>query len=126
MFGFGKRIRFQNHPDIDENNLRPHDVVGESYHQAELARARKHERKSGGYLWVALRPDPKNPHDPNAIRVEWVMPDGSGTLHVGHIPRTDTAGWHPIIASAPRGTVWCWPAETTGEDGQTIGLRFLD
>lgn len=124
---FGSRIRYRNYPSIDEGALRRVDIVGENSYQENLLQASKQQAKrKGEYLWVALRLEPKNPHDPNAIRVDWVLPDGSGYLTVGYIPRTETAQWRPIVASAPRGVAWCWPAELMGGGrGESIGLYFF-
>lgn len=125
MFGISKKVRLQPHPQLHENNLRPNDVVGESKYQDALTRVRKHETSTEQYAFVALRAEPSNPYDPQAIRIDWVLPDGSGHLTVGYVPRNETGTWHPVIASAPKGTIWVWPAETIGDEHQTIGIRFL-
>jgi hypothetical protein len=112
MFGFGKKVQYRNFPDL--NMRRRTDVVGESYYQENLALAASWKLPADQSLWVALRAEPSNQHDRQAIRVDWVKPDGSGWLTVGYIPRDQTKDWHPVVASAPAGSVWVWPAELIG------------
>jgi len=126
MFRLGKTVRYQNFPQLDENNLRPFDIVGESFYQPNIVRMSEHADRTDQWAWVSLRAEPKNPHDRNAIRVDWVNPeDASVQLTIGYIPSSDTSKWHPIIATAPKGTAWVWPAEVTGGgDGLTYGVIF--
>lgn len=124
MFGLSKRVHYVNFPEL--NMKRSHSVVGESYNQANLAAASRWELAEDQSLWVSLRAEPSNPNDRNAIRVDIIRPDGSGWLKVGYIAREETAAWHPVIASAPRGTVWAWPAELMGGSGvKSFGIYFM-
>lgn len=123
MFGFGKKIHYVNFPKLDMR--RSTSIEGESYNQANLAEAARWKLAADEHLWVALRAEPSNPYDSKAIRVDRVKPDGSGALKVGYIARTDTGNWHPVVASAPRGTAWVWPAALMGgTDGKSIGIHF--
>lgn len=77
--------------------LRPggrQEVVGESRHQDAL------ERVSGGRTWrgpasplvtAELRPEPGNPVDPDAVRVD------VGGLTVGYLPRGDGTRFRPVL-----------------------------
>lgn len=63
--------------------LKMRNVVGEQYHQAELDAVTGGTRGEQG-VWIEkvaeLRPEPSNPHDPNAVMV---LIEGQ---HVGYLP----------------------------------------
>jgi hypothetical protein len=123
---FGRKPTYQNYPHLDEKKLREVHIVGESHYQENLAKAAKHLKSYDDGLWVALVAEPANPHDRNAVRVDWVSPANTGPLTVGYIPGAETAMWHPIVGSAPKGIVWCWPAELMGgTPGKSYGLYFM-
>jgi hypothetical protein len=98
-------------------------VAGTSYRQdtlaalrAELLRVPKEQRVGGrrGAFIAELRPDPDNPHDPDAVSVE---APGFGT--VGWLPRGDGARYIPLLQSVSgRGLRPRCPAEVCkGPDG---------
>jgi len=126
MFGIGKRIRFVNYPNVDPSKGRGINIVGESFYQRNIVRMSEHANRTDQWAWVSLRAEPKNPHDRNAIRVDWVNPeDASVQTTIGYIPSSDTSKWHPIIATAPKGSAWVWPAQVTGGGpGLTYGVIF--
>ena len=126
MFGLGSKVRFVAFPKLDPKLSSRFEVVGESHYYENLDAMAKHATPDDQHQWVALRAERSNPVDPDAIRVDWVKPDGSGWLTCGYIPRANTAQWHPIVASAPKGTVWVWPAHIIGgRSGQNYGLVFF-
>lgn len=98
-------------------------VVGETFHQDILVWAIEQQRNHGAQFDVALVPEPRNPHDRNAIRVDLIT--GSGPRTVGHIGRSQTREWHEVLRGAPRGVVYTWPAELSGGDGYPVGVIFL-
>lgn len=125
MFGFSKKLLYQNFPGVDPATSPRRDVVGESFHQDNLEEMAQWPFADDEYAWVSLRAEPRNPHDSSAIRVDWIKPDGSGWLTLGHIARAETARWHPVLASAPRGVTWAWPAELIGgQPGKSYGVVF--
>lgn len=118
-------MNYKNYPDVQDTRDKRVNVVGESFYQDNLRTAARWPLAADQYLWVALRAEPDNPKDPRAIRVDWIVPDGSGWLTVGHIPRDETAKWHGIIASAPRKVVWVFPAQLMGGEGvKSYGIYF--
>ena len=122
---FGKRVKYQNFPGVEAIPANRTNIVGEKAYQYHLRRAAQLPQGPDDYLWVALRLEPANPYDREAIRVDWILPDGSGWLTVGYIPRNETSKWRPLVMSAPRGVVWCWPAKLMGGDGPKLfGLYF--
>lgn len=98
-------------------------VVGESFHQDILVWAHEQQRRHGALFDVALVPEPRNPHDRNAIRVDLIT--SSGPRAIGHIPRNMTREWHEVLREAPRGVLYTWPAELSGGDGYPVGVTFL-
>lgn len=120
---FGRRATYAQHPTADRRTGAPQHIVGESFHQDILKWAQTMEREHGAQFDVALVPEPRNPHDRRAIRVDLLT--GSGPRPVGHIARGETDEWHDILQDAPRGVIYTWPAETTGGGPYSIGLVFL-
>jgi hypothetical protein len=117
------------------------EVVGESYRQDELhaleplttssapflgevegrARRAAEDQIDGRWFRAVLRPEPANPHDPNAIAV-----DAEPVGQVGYLRRADALAYRPVFdALAERGieTATC-PAFLIGEGklGQSIGV----
>ena len=122
---FTKKVIYANFPKLDPELRNETDIVGESFHQETLAAMSLIPLSPEASHWVALRPEPNNPHDNRAIRVDWVKPDGSGWLTCGHIARAETESWHTLLASTPKGTVWVWPATVMGgTEGKFFGLYF--
>jgi hypothetical protein len=122
---FETKVRYVNFPNLDPQLKNRTDIVGESFNRDALKAMSSWPLRDDERYWVALRPEPKNLYDQNAIRVDWVKPDGSGWLTCGHIARDETANWHPVLAATPKGTVWVFPAELMGgRPGEDIGLYF--
>jgi hypothetical protein len=101
----------------------PCRVAGTSYRQdtlaalrAELLRVPRHKRVGDrwGAFIAELRPDPENPHDPEAVSV-----DAPGYGTVGWLPRGDGARYLPLLQSVRgRGLRPQCPAEVCkGPDG---------
>ena len=61
------------------------DVVGESFHESEI------RSLFPARISAALVPDPRNEHDPNAVKV---MVSGQ---HVGHLAKDDAAKYQPMF-----------------------------
>jgi hypothetical protein len=86
--------------------LRTKKVVGEQYHQPDLEAAAGGQKGPQG-VWIEkpaeLRPEPDNPHDPNAIMV---LIDGH---HVGYLPAKSVQQSRPLIdrAIADHGVATC-------------------
>ena len=122
---FSKRVSYLNFPNLDPNLPTRCDIVGEASYRETLLRMATEPPPEDSYHWVALRAEPKNPYDSSAIRVDWVLPDGSGWLTCGYIPQADTGPWHAVLATTPAGVVWVWPATLIGDaDSAAIGLYF--
>jgi hypothetical protein len=94
------------------------EVVGESFYRAALTRIAATAGPSR-VLSATLRPDPSNPYDRNAVRVEI-----DGEL-VGHVPR-DLAGLiaGPIAELAREGPVTA-KAELRGEPDSELGCGVV-
>ncbi len=126
MFGLGKKITYASFPNLDPDHLTEHDVVGESKYFDNLRTMANTPTPDSEYKWVALVAEPKNPFDRNAICVLWVNPSSGGVLTCGYIPREMTSQWHPVVASAPKGTIWVFPAKVIGgQDDRYYGLVFF-
>lgn len=88
------------------SGLRTKKVVGEQYHEAELEAAAAGQRGPRG-VWIEklaeLRPEPDNPHDPNAVMV---LIDGH---HVGYLPAKSVQQSRRLIdrAIAEHGAATC-------------------
>ena len=68
--------------------------MGESFHASEIRSlfpARISEQDGELFLSAALVPDPRNEHDPNAVKV---MVSGQ---HVGHLAKDDAAKYQPMF-----------------------------
>ena len=117
-------------------------MVGESYRQDALRSVARHATSSALYLaevegrarrvaedqidgrWfrAALRPEPENPHDENAVAV-----DAEGGDQIGYLRRADAAAYAPVFAAlASRGydRATC-PAYVTGEDREESSLGAM-
>jgi HIRAN domain len=68
---------------------------------------------------LLLRPEPGNPHDPNAIAV-W---NAEGTAQAGYVPRELAAGLAARLESEQLEALALW--EWRGADGRRFGLRIL-
>lgn len=66
---------------------------------------------------IILKPEPGNPHDPNAVAVY----DKTGSLHVGYIYREDAP---TILKKLSKKHLCISMWETIGE-GRRVGLRIL-
>ena len=40
---------------------------------------------------ITLVPEPQNPYDPNAIKCMFDMGEPAGNVHIGYVPKTETA-----------------------------------
>jgi hypothetical protein len=118
MFG---RKKYIPHPSASRDGKR-RDIVGESFHEKVLQWALE-ESHNGVKFDIALVPEPSNRHDKNAIRVDLLT--RRGPRPVGHIAKTETKKWHPILRAAPRNTYFTWPADITGGYGAHIGVQFF-
>lgn len=86
------------------------NVAGESHYQDALRRIAGEEQRLE--VDAALIPEPNNPHDPNAIRVE---------IHdekVGYLPRDVAPAYGPLVKEpAERGRTAVCEAMVRGRDG---------
>lgn len=106
-----------------------HEVKGEASYQAHLERIAGGRNEHGTnvtYVTALLVPEPTNPYDPSAVRVDIA----GGT--VGYIPRGETAKFHPVLKRLAReGRLATCRAELTGgwergpHDRGHIGVRLL-
>jgi hypothetical protein len=118
--------------DSDDGDLFAElDVVGESYRQEALGRVAGPKQHDGvrRRVGVALRCEPDNPHDCNAVRVE-VMGQ-----HVGYIGRDQAEMLGPAMQSKCRGAVeavgvivggWDRGGDDTGSYGIRVWLTEQD
>ena len=96
-------------------------VVGESHYQAVLKKAVGGRVAGPGFAGVrtttTLIPEPGNPHDRHAVRVDVA----GGT--VGYLPRHHAVEYQePLLAATSRGYVpWC-PAQITGGGDRHYGI----
>ncbi len=69
------------------------DVVGESHYQDNLRRVCGRPTAQGEDRWVSatLKPEPHNPHDPNAVVIL------IGNRPVGYLARDDARHWQPKL-----------------------------
>lgn len=107
------------------------DIVGEASYQATLQRIAgkrllgRQGPSEGDAVSVTclIVPEPSNPHDRNAIRVD---AEGFGT--VGYFKREDAAGYFKLIAEwlAQQGAIGVCPGELTGgwSTDAHIGVRL--
>jgi hypothetical protein len=77
---------------IYEGKMVDLEIVGEAAYQDHIRQLNR--RAGGGDLEILLRPEPRNPHDPNAVAV---LADGKP---VGYLPRKMAAAWQPSILAA--------------------------
>jgi hypothetical protein len=93
------------------------NVAGTSYRPKALQDARF---KSGAQ--VVLRPEPTNPHDPNAVGV-W---DSSGTMQVGYVPAAVSAEVATQFRSgSPLGGLIISEFRRGSQAGPRVGLHML-
>ena len=86
------------------------NVAGESHYQEALHEIAKGEQRLE--VTAALIPEPSNPHDPNAVRVEI-----DGKL-VGYLPRAAAVAYGPLIKEpADRGRTAVCEAMVSGREG---------
>jgi HIRAN domain-containing protein len=101
-------------PRLAESGVEVLKVAGTSYRLEEL--------QDPGFAPgspVVLRPEPDNPHDPNAIGV-W---NAAGSAQAGFVPRESAAELVRRIASEPLEAFALW--EWRDADGRRCGLRIL-
>jgi hypothetical protein len=74
------------------------DVVGESFHQAELDRICGGKTEDGHYEWFTahLVLEPENPYDSNAVKVM------IGEAQVGHLSRSDAIAYRADLLKIER------------------------
>jgi hypothetical protein len=99
-------------------------VVGESHYQTALTRIAGPQTPDGRRITclAVLYVEPKNQHDPNAVRVEI---DGST---VGHVPREVAPALRHALAQGgigPGGRAGCDAVIAGGRTGQSYGV-WLD
>lgn len=75
-------------------------VVGEAQYQATLQRLTRGvavgmEMDAHIPVVVELVPEPENPHDPCAVRVDLII--GTGTETVGYLSRADARAYQPVL-----------------------------
>lgn len=89
----------------------PYEVVGESFYQRELSHICGGKTEDGHYLEhrAELRPEPKNPHDKNAVAVH------IGGRKVGYLSRKDALRWNKHLAEIGR------PGAVAGADALVTG-----
>ena len=86
------------------------NVAGESHYQDALRELTKGETRVGAT--AALIPEPDNPHDPDAVRVEI---EGQ---KVGYLPRDLAPGYGPLVREpAERDRTAVCEAMISGRDG---------
>jgi hypothetical protein len=68
------------------------EIVGESAYQDHIRQV--NGRAGGGDFEILLRPEPRNPHDANAVAV---LADGKP---LGYLPRKMAVVWQPSILAA--------------------------
>ena len=103
-------------------------VAGESFYQDSLRDLRQcldtlTEDKGYGFT-ARLGPEPTNPHDPNAIAVEW----GAGNWKIGYVRADVARDYQPFLQSL-EGPVEC-PARLVGGTAEKpligVVLDFAD
>lgn len=83
------------------------DIVGEAAYQDHIRQVDK--TAQGGEFDIVLHPEPRNPHDRNAVAV---LADGRP---VGYLPRAMASVWQPaILKAAAKGHVVVGTAEVFG------------
>ena len=86
------------------------NVAGESHYQEALRAITKGESRVE--TTAALIPEPSNPHDPNAVRVE------IEEKLVGYLPRVAAVAYGPLVTEpAERGRTAVCEAMISGRDG---------
>ncbi|MGM1064356.1 HIRAN domain-containing protein [Saccharothrix sp. Mg75] len=97
----------------------PLDVVGEAGHQAELARFTDRETTA------LLVPEPSNPYDPHAVRVDLLDADGT-PAKVGYLSRAAARRHQPLLSElARRGEVASCPAHVARGALGLHGVRLI-
>lgn len=103
-------------------------VVGESFYQDALLRAAGGRAAHGGFdsaidVTAILVPEPSNPHDRWAVRVDVLM--GNRVHTVGYLDREHARVYQPALRAAfPEGTPgWC-PGKIMGGGGRYYGIHL--
>jgi hypothetical protein len=104
-------------------------VVGESHYQSALRLAAKEAVVGAESLHTAipvtalLIPEPGNPYDKNAVRVDVSLSEGCAT--VGHLPRELARDYQgPLLELTARGEVgWC-PGRIMGGGDRNYGIHL--
>lgn len=101
-------------------------VVGESYYQAALSLAADGRPSGNDFdshipVIAALVPEPENPYDENAVRIDVVM--GNATLKVGYLARTIAPDYQPVLLKLRiGGFLGTCPARVTGGGDKYYGI----
>ncbi|NMH91855.1 DUF4236 domain-containing protein [Pseudonocardia bannensis] len=100
-------------------------VVGESHYQPALARAARgrtaeYEVASHIPAQAVLVPEPSNPYDRHAVRVD-VLGDGDPAT-VGYISRDLAPAYHAVLGTLAPGTFATCPARITGGGPKYYGI----
>ncbi|WP_409181194.1 DUF4236 domain-containing protein [Amycolatopsis sp. VS8301801F10] len=102
-------------------------IVGEAHYQPALQRAARRIAAGEGFdqhlpAVALLVPEPQNPHDLHAVRVDAVNPAGTET--VGYLSRADARRYQPVLrALAQSGYAGTCPARITGGgNGRHYGM----
>lgn len=101
-------------------------VRGESHYQPALRSSVR--GRAAGYdfddhlpVTAVLVPEPANPHDRNAVRVDVV--NGTGTATVGYLERELAADYQPVLRwLGERGRLGSCPARVTGGGAKFYGI----
>lgn len=102
-------------------------AAGTSHHQTALLRlaGKKGQFSKNERFRVLLIPEPDNPHDPNAVRVQFKE------LLLGYLPKkhaaeylsqTSAAGYHNATSNVSADIIGGWKSE---RDEGSFGLRLL-
>ncbi|HEX2504714.1 MAG TPA: HIRAN domain-containing protein [Gaiellaceae bacterium] len=108
----GERSLAWTSPRLAERGVEVLKVAGTSHRLQEL--------QDRGFLpgsSVVLRPEPDNPHDPNAVGV-W---NEAGTVQAGYVPRELAAAVAARLGEVEALALWEWRSA----DGRRFGLRIL-
>ncbi|WP_336159624.1 DUF4236 domain-containing protein [Amycolatopsis sp. VC5-11] len=102
-------------------------IVGEAHYQPALQRAARGIAAGDGFdqhlpVVALLVPEPQNPHDLHAVRVDAIHPGGTET--VGYLSRSDARSYQPALrALGKSGYAGTCPARITGGgNGRRYGM----
>lgn len=103
-------------------------VVGESFYQPAIFAAARGRVAHGGFenaldATAVLVPDPENPHDESAVRVDVLLEGGTAT--VGHLARDICAAYQKslLLAVGRQGAGWCL-AKIMGGGSRYYGVHL--